>query len=174
MQEKERTRKSKHLSLVLRHDPGSVGITLTEGGWASVSAILLALNLKRHELDEIVRDNNKQRFEYTDDELFIRARQGHTVSVDLGYDPVTPPNMLFHGTSTDYLPKITVEGLKKMLRHHVHLSADINAAVVVAKRRPRPIILTVDARAMSNDGLKFYLTPNGVWLTDYVDPKYIH
>ena len=173
MEEKTLVKKSRHLSKVLRHDPGSVGITLTEGGWASVSAILMALNLKKNELDQIVSDNNKQRFEYNEEGLFIRARQGHTVAVDLGYEEAEPPQYLYHGTSRDLIEKIFDEGLKKMLRHHVHLSPDKETASIVAARRPRPIILTVSSGLMFKSGLKFYLTPNKVWLTDYVAPCYI-
>jgi putative RNA 2'-phosphotransferase len=166
-------RKSKHLSKVLRHDPASVGITLTEAGWASISAILLALNLKMEELNEVVAGNNKNRFEISEDGMFIQARQGHSVKVDLGYPEATPPDVLYHGTSRQTVTVILRDGLKKMLRHHVHMSPDLRTAKVVAARRPDPIVLMVDSKAMFSAGIKFYLTGNGVWLTDYVDPKYI-
>ena len=165
-------KKSRHLSKVLRHDPASAGIMLTEAGWASVTAILQALNLKKEELDQVVAENNKSRFEFSDDGYFIRARQGHSVAVDLGYPESLPPDVLYHGTSKQNLPVIQVQGIKKMLRHHVHMSPDVATAEVVAKRRPAPRVLVVDSKAMSADGIKFYLTGNGVWLTDYVDPKY--
>lgn len=174
MEEKTLVKKSKHLSKVLRHDPASVGIELTEAGWASVSEILLALNLKKSELDQVVAENNKSRFEYTSDGFYIRARQGHSVPVDLGYAESVPPDQLYHGTARQTVNVIKVEGLKRMLRHHVHLSQDLKTAQVVAARRPKPVVLTVDSKSMSSDGIKFYLTGNGVWLTDYVDPKYIH
>lgn len=174
MDERTLVKKSKHLSKVLRHDPASVGIKLMEAGWASVSEILLALNLKKSELDQVVAENNKSRFEYTSDGFYIRARQGHSVAVDLGYAESAPPDQLYHGTSRQTVNVIKIEGLKRMLRHHVHMSPDLKTAQVVAARRPKPVILTVDSKAMSAAGIKFYLTGNGVWLTDYVDPKYIH
>jgi putative RNA 2'-phosphotransferase len=166
-------RKSRHLSKVLRHDPASVGITLTEAGWASVTAILQALGLKKEELDQVVAENNKNRFEFSDDGYFIRARQGHSVDIDLGYPESMPPDVLYHGTSSQNLPDIKVQGIKKMLRHHVHMSPDVATAEMVAKRRPGPRVLVIGSKAMVSDGIKFYLTGNGVWLTDYVDPKYI-
>lgn len=173
MDAKTIVRKSRHLSKVLRHDPASVGITLTEAGWASVTAILQALNLKKEELDQVVAENNKSRFEFSDDGYSIRARQGHSVDVDLGYPESVPPDILYHGTSKQNLPVIKVQGIKKMLRHHVHMSPDVETAEVVAKRRSAPRVLVVDSKAMAAVGIKFYLTGNGVWLTDYVDPKYI-
>jgi len=173
MDDKTLVRKSRHLSKVLRHDPASVGITLTEAGWAPTSAILSALNLKREELDQVVAENNKNRFELSEDGMFIRARQGHSVEVDLGYPEATPPDTLYHGTSRQTIPVIARDGIKKMLRHHVHMSPDLKTAQVVAARRPDPRILIVDSKSMSAAGIKFYLTGNGVWLTDYVNPKYI-
>lgn len=173
MDVKTLVKKSRHLSKVLRHDPASVGITLTEAGWASVTEILKALNLSKEELDQVVAENNKSRFEFSDGGYFIRARQGHSVDVDLGYPELLPPDVLYHGTSKQNLPIIRVQGIKKMLRHHVHLSSDVATAEIVAKRRPDPRVLVVDSKAMTADGIKFYLTGNGVWLTEYVDPKYV-
>lgn len=167
-------KKSKHLSKVLRHDPASAGITLTEAGWAPTADILAYFKLSKEDLDQVVEENNKKRFEYTEDEMFIRARQGHSVEVDLGYPEAVPPDILYHGTSRQAVPNISIEGLKRMLRHHVHLSQDLKTAQVVAARRPKPVVLTIDSKSMSSDGIKFYLTGNEVWLTDYVDPKYIH
>jgi len=173
MDPKTLTKKSRCLSRVLRHDPASVGITLTEAGWVSVGDLLKAMNLRKEELDQIVAENNKSRFEYSENGHHIRARQGHSVDVKLGYPESVPPDFLYHGTSKQNLPLILVHGLKKMQRHHVHLSSDLTTAEMVAKRRPAPRILIVDSKAMVNAGFKFYLTGNGVWLTDYVDPKYI-
>jgi putative RNA 2'-phosphotransferase len=166
-------RKSKHLSSILRHHPEKAGITLTEAGWASVSSLLLSMNLAKEELDQVVAENNKNRFEYSVDGMFIRARQGHSVDVDLGYPEAFPPDILYHGTSRQTVPVILRDGIKKMLRHHVHMSPDVKTAEAVARRRPKPVILTVNSKVMSDSGIKFFLTGNGVWLTDYVDPKYI-
>lgn len=173
MDPKALTKKSRNLSKVLRHDPASVGLTLTEAGWASVADVLKALNLRREELDQIVAENNKSRFEYSENGHHIRARQGHSIDVDLGYPESVPPDVLYHGTAKQNFPVIFGEGIKKMQRHHVHMSPDVATAEMVAKRRPGPRVLVVDSKAMSNAGIKFFLTGNGVWLTDYVDPKYI-
>ena len=127
-------KKSKHLSKVLRHDPASAGITLTEAGWAPTAAILAYFKLSKEDLDQVVEENNKKRFEYTEDGMFIRARQGHSVEVNLGYPEAVPPDILYHGTSRQAVPNISIEGLKKMLRHHVHLSPDLKTAQVVAAR----------------------------------------
>jgi len=173
MDEKTLVKKSRHLSKVLRHEPDSVGITLTEAGWAPISSILSALNLKREELNQVVAENNKNRFEFSENGMFIRARQGHSVEVDLGYPEATPPDTLYHGTSRQTVSVVLRDGIKKMLRHHVHMSPDLETAKVVASRRSDPKILKVDSKSMSAAGIKFYLTGNGVWLTDYVDPKYV-
>ena len=166
-------RRSKHLSLVLRHDPASVGLTLDGAGWADVDKLLPAMKLTREQLEEVVRDNNKKRFEFSPDGAKIRASQGHSVDVDLGYEEQTPPKTLYHGTSKSLLDTLIVEGLKKMQRHHVHLSVDVPTALTVAKRRPgAPMVLEVWADRMHADGHKFYLSTNGVWLTDHVPSKY--
>jgi putative RNA 2'-phosphotransferase len=166
-------RRSKHLSLVLRHEPGSVGLTLDEHGWVDIAKLLPAMNLTRDQLDEVVNKNDKKRFELSLDGLRIRASQGHSVEVDLGYEEKAPPDQLFHGTSTKFLDVIMREGLKPMERHDVHLSADADTAMLVAKRRPPPVILEVASKQMSADGLKFRLSTNGVWLTSHVSPKYL-
>lgn len=168
MDEKTLVKKSKHLSKVLRHDPGSVGLTLDTAGWVSVSALLSAMRLSMEDLEQVVDGNNKKRFEFNEDKTRIRASQGHSVDVDLGYEAKTPPETLFHGTSTDLIPTLYKEGLKKMSRHHVHLSVDFPTAQVVARRRPNPIVITVLAGEMHRKGFEFYLSTNGVWLTDNV------
>src|SRR6476469_5986486 len=119
--------KSKFLSLVLRHEPERVGIRLDESGWVAVDELLEGCRragnrMTLDELKEIVRTNNKQRFAFSDDGTRIRANQGHSVEVELGYEPATPPEVLYHGTAEKHLPGIRREGLIKGARHHVHLS----------------------------------------------------
>jgi putative RNA 2'-phosphotransferase len=164
--------RSKHLSLVLRHDPGSVGLTLDGAGWVEVAKLLPAMKFTRQQLDEVVKENNKKRFEFSSDGLKIRASQGHSVEVDLGYQEQEPPERLYHGTSGDLLKVLLVEGLKPMDRHDVHLSASVEDARAVAKRRRNPVILEILADTMTKDGFKFRLSTNGVWLTEHVPPKY--
>ncbi len=163
--------KSKHLSLVLRHKPESVGLTLDSSGWVRVERLLAAMKWSMQDLEHIVADNNKKRFEFSEDKTKIRACQGHSVDVELGYEPKTPPDILYHGTSRDFLPAIVSSGLQKMKRHHVHLSSDMETASIVAKRRPRPMIFQVAASRMLEH--KFYLSTNGVWLVDHVPFQYL-
>ena len=131
------------------------------------------MHLTREQLDEVVNKNDKKRFELSLDGLRVRASQGHSVDVDLGYEEKTPPDVLYHGTSTKFLDAIMLGGLKPMERHDVHLSATADSAMSVAKRRPPPIILEVASKGMAADGLKFRLSTNGVWLTQHVPSLYL-
>ena len=178
MNEAERTRLSKRMSLVLRHRPGSVGLTLDEHGWVSVDDLLQALSrhgrpVTRPMLDEVVRLNDKRRFALDETGTRIRASQGHSVEVDLQLTPVEPPPVLFHGTVARSLKAILDEGLRPMRRHHVHLSADRVTAGKVGARRGEPVILEIDAAAMASDGHVFLRSANGVWLTAAVPTRYL-
>lgn len=166
-------RTSKRLSHVLRHHPGSVGLTLDEAGWVDVEALLAALRITREELDHVVATDDKQRFAFDDSETRIRASQGHSVAVDLGYAAVTPPAELFHGTVERFLPAILAEGLRPGRRHAVHLSPDVATARAVGARRGRPVVLRVDAAALAADGRALTRSANGVWLVGAVPPRYL-
>ncbi|NYI03326.1 RNA 2'-phosphotransferase [Allostreptomyces psammosilenae] len=175
---KRTVRVSKLLARILRHDPGSVGLRLDPAGWVEVGELLAALRahgtrLSREELDHVVATNDKRRFAYSEDGLRIRASQGHSVAVELGYAPARPPAVLFHGTATRSLPAIWREGLLPMRRQHVHLSADRETAERVGARHGRPVVLLVDAAALTADGRPFWLSANGVWLTDRVPPHHL-
>ncbi len=179
MNEKLKTSISKLLSLVLRHNPESIGIQLDENGWVAVADLLT--QLKAHnkaitfsELEEIVATNNKQRFAFNDDHSCIRANQGHSIEVDMNFEAKQPPHVLYHGTVGDALEAIAAGGLQKMGRQHVHLSADITTAEKVGMRRGKPVILTINSGAMFNNGCVFYQSENGVWLTDNVPVHYIN
>lgn len=168
----------KFLSYVLRHRPDAIGLSLDTSGWVDIEQLLQACQahgkpLTRALLDTIVATDSKRRFAISDDGRRIRACQGHSIGVDLGYEPRTPPETLFHGTVARALPRIRVEGLRKMQRHHVHLSPDAPTARVVGTRRGKPIILRIASGRMHRDGHVFYLTANGVWLTEHVPPDYI-
>lgn len=166
-------RQSRRLSFVLRHDPASAGLTLDSAGWADVRQLLGAMHLTPSHLDWIVETNDKQRFEFNEDKTRIRANHGHSVEVDLRFAPKPPPEDLYHGTSSAFLDAIFRTGLDRRGRHHVHLSADPAAAMAVARRRPRPVVLTIRALHMAEDGHTFYLSTNGVWLTERVPRLYI-
>jgi putative RNA 2'-phosphotransferase len=176
--EKEVIRLSKFLSLVLRHQPEVIGIRLDENGWTDVALLLQQLNLHHTLVDMgtlvyVVETNIKKRFAFNDDRTRIRASQGHSVPVDLGYAPAQPPALLYHGTAVQNVNSILQEGLHKRSRRHVHLSADINTAIKVGQRHGKPQVLKVDAQRMQQDGLVLYLSANGVWLTDAVPARYI-
>jgi putative RNA 2'-phosphotransferase len=166
-------RLSKRLSHVLRHRPDSVGLTLDAAGWVDVDQLLTALGWTRAQLDEVVTRNDKQRFALDGTGTRIRASQGHSVAVELGYAPETPPDVLFHGTVDRFLPAIREQGLRPGNRHAVHLSPDVDTARRVGGRRGRPVVLRVDAAAMAQDGVVFTLSANGVWLVDAVAPRYL-
>ena len=170
---------SKFLSLVLRHRPEKIGITLDENGWVAVSLLIEQCNthgfqLTLDELDEVVETNNKKRFAYSQDGSRIRASQGHSVSVNLDLDKRQPPDILYHGTVADVLPDICYGGLLKMSRQHVHLSPDLGTAKLVGnRRRSQTVILRVEAYRMWKEDYIFYLSANGVWLTDHVPASYV-
>lgn len=170
-------RLSKKMSLALRHRPDRFGLTPDRAGWVPVSELLAALRANRAELDAVVAGNDKQRFAVerdADGTERIRANQGHSIPVDLGLAPATPPERLFHGTSGEVLAAILVEGLRRGRRHHVHLSPDVETARRVGARRGGPVVvLAVDAGAMAADGYLFYRSANGVWLTDAVPAAYL-
>jgi putative RNA 2'-phosphotransferase len=178
LDEKRTVKTSKFLSLVLRHQPEAVGLTLDEGGWVDVDVLLAACAargrpLTRAELDHVVATNNKRRFAYSEDGRRIRASQGHTVQVDLGLAPAVPPDVLFHGTASATLPLILRDGLLPMARQDVHLSADRETAVRVGARHGRPVVLAVDAAGLAAAGQVFRVSANGVWLTGPVPPGWL-
>jgi putative RNA 2'-phosphotransferase len=169
---------SKFLNLVLRHEPGKIGVALVDAGWVDVDELLRAcaahgFSMTRDELDAVVAGSDKQRFAFNEDRSRIRANQGHTVSMDLGYEPATPPAVLYHGTPGKFLEAIHSQGLKKMQRHHVHLSESPHTTLAAAARRGKAVLLRIDAAAMARDGHTFFVTPNRVWLTDAVPPRYL-
>jgi putative RNA 2'-phosphotransferase len=169
---------SKYLSKRLRHQPERLGLTLRPGGWVPVADLLAAcarhnVPLSRAELDEVVARNNKRRFSFDPTGNLIRANQGHSVAVDLQLEPVEPPAVLYHGTGHGAVEPIRREGLRKMARHHVHLSSDRETARAVGARHGRPVVFMVNAAAMHSAGHLFYRSDNGVWLVDHVPPEYL-
>jgi putative RNA 2'-phosphotransferase len=169
---------SKFLSLVLRHKPQEIGLTLDQNGWASVSELLTRLNANGSPvtmdlLEEIVDTNNKKRFAFNEDRTQIRASQGHSIEVDLDLQACEPPALLFHGTAEKNLASILATGLKKQNRQHVHLSDNTDTAKNVGGRHGKPVVLHVNAAQMQKDGFIFFLSANQVWLTDEVPPVYL-
>jgi putative RNA 2'-phosphotransferase len=176
--ERGRSATSRFLTFVLRHRPDAIGIQLDGAGWVEVGILLARCRahgrpISRAELDQLVATSPKRRFALSDDGSRIRASQGHSVDVDLGYEPAEPPEVLFHGSVAAKARAILTAGLQRMKRHHVHLSVDEETAHAVGGRRGRALILVIAAGRMHRDGHVFYLSANGVWLTEAVPPGYI-
>jgi putative RNA 2'-phosphotransferase len=169
---------SKFLSRHLRHAPEDLGLTLEPGGWVGVEDLLAGcaragLTVSRDELNEVVATSDKQRFAFDETGARIRANQGHSTPVDLQLEPRTPPEVLYHGTAEKAVTAILQDGLKRMSRHHVHLSTTVETARAVGARHGNPVILRVDAAGMHRDGVVFYCSENGVWLVEAIEPRYL-
>jgi putative RNA 2'-phosphotransferase len=169
---------SKFLSLVLRHQPEKIGLQLDKRGWADVDQLLQKVSaagrpISREILQKLVAENDKQRFRFSEDGRRIRASQGHSIDIDSGLEARCPPDVLFHGTATRFLPSIREQGLTRQTRLHVHLSQDQQTAVQVGRRHGQPAVLRIDAARMHEHGRPFYLSDNGVWLTESVPSEYI-
>jgi putative RNA 2'-phosphotransferase len=162
---------SHQLSYLLRHAPHRVGLTLEPGGWVPLSPVLAHLHVTREQVARVVAASDKQRFSLEGER--IRANQGHSVPVDLELLPTTPPAVLYHGTFPAALPAIRAAGLKAMNRHHVHLSPDTATATKVGARRGSPVVLIIRAGQMHAAGYLFYVSANGVWLTEHVPPEFV-
>lgn len=176
--DRDDVRRSKLVARVLRHRPGSVGITLDPNGWTDVTDLLAALaahghRITRGDLERVVHRNDKRRFEWDAACDRIRARQGHSVEVDLGLPAADPPDRLYHGTPRRNLASILATGLEPRGRHHVHLSEDADTARRVGARRGDPVILVVDAAAMADQEHRFWRATNGVWLIEHVPPRFL-
>ena len=171
---------SKFISLILRHKPEVIGISLDEHGWADVQEMIRGINaagnhyLDKEFLEEIVRTDEKQRYSFNEDHTLIRANQGHSIPVDVELEQKIPPETLYHGTGEKYVPSIEEQGLIPKSRLYVHLSSDPETARKVGSRHGKPVIYTVDCTAMIEDGYVFYLSANNVWLTKRVPVKYLH
>ena len=166
--------RSKYLSLILRHNPDAGSVVLDTEGWANVKDLVHNAGFTRKELDEIVDKDNKQRYSYDETKQRIRANQGHSLSeVQIKFDEVVPPEFLYHGTVQKYVNSIMKTGLKKQTRNYLHLSKDVETATNVGARRGEPIILKIQSLKMYNDGYKFFISKNNVYLIEEVPSKYI-
>ena len=120
---KDLIKKGKHLSFLLRHD---TEYKFDEHGYREVSDLINNHSYTKQELEEIVETNDKKRYEFNSNHTKIRARQGHSIEINVDLKEATPPDSLYHGTATRFLESIFKEGLKKMNRNHVHLSENVN------------------------------------------------
>jgi putative RNA 2'-phosphotransferase len=176
--DKQITHISKFLSLVLRHQPETIGIQLDRSGWTDIDELIEKANsygvkFDREILNHIVATNSKKRFAFNNTFDKIRASQGHSVEIELGYTNQKPPEILFHGTGEKSVQSILDTGLEKRNRQHVHLSSDFDTAVKVGQRHGKPFVFKVLAERMYNDNFQFFISDNGVWLTDHVPTKYL-
>lgn len=169
---------SKFLSLVLRHDPAIVGLSLEAGGWVDVDKLIdgakrAGVSLDLASLRQVVDRSEKKRFTLSEDGRRIKANYGHSIAVDLGLQPSIPPDILFHGTARHLLDSIRAEGVLRGGRRYVHLSGDETTAVAVGQRHGEPAVLAIHARLMHEDGFEFFLSESGIWLTRSVPPHYV-
>ena len=172
------TNLSRYMSLILRHKPEVIGITLDEHGWASVNDLICGIEknnpgFNMDILEQIVRTDSKQRYSFNDDKSLIRANQGHSVNVDVELKEKEPPEYLYHGTGEKYVKSINQDGLIHKSRLYVHLSKDIKTSENVGKRHGKEVVYRINSGQMYRDGYKFYLSENGIWLTKEVPIKYL-
>lgn len=166
---------SRFMSLILRHKPETIGISIDEHGWANVDELIEGIAKTREFnmdiLEEVVKTDNKQRYSFNEDKTLIRANQGHSIPVDVELDEVEPPAELWHGTGEKYVESIDKMGLIPKSRLYVHLSKDSDTAINVGRRHGKPVLYTVKTGDMFKDGYKFFLSKNGVWLTKGVPDR---
>jgi putative RNA 2'-phosphotransferase len=178
LSETDNRRISKFLSYVLRHHPELIAIELDENGWTDINLLIekagvFGVKFDRKTLAFIVATNNKKRFAFNDNLTRIRASQGHSLHIDLDYEPQKPPAFLYHGTSINAVNSILATGIQKRSRKHVHLSSDVETAVNVGSRHGKPFVFTVLSEEMFHQGHQFFLSDNGIWLTDYIPAIYL-
>ena len=167
---------SKYLSYLLRHKPEAIALELDSEGWAAISELITKtkqFKLTREIIELVVETDDKQRFRISDDGKKIRANQGHSIEVDLGLSPISPPDFLWHGTAQRFLESIMEIGLVKKNRHHVHLTESVAVAKAVGSRYGKPVILKIAAQEMHQNGYEFFKTVNNVWLVDKALPEFI-
>lgn len=176
---KQKEKTSRFISMILRHRPEAVGISLDAHGWADVQALISGINrsgghtIDMEILEEIVRTDEKQRYSFNNDHTKIRANQGHSIPVDVELEEKNPPDLLWHGTGEKYVPSIDARGLIPKGRLYVHLSSDRETARKVGGRHGKPVIYEIDCRKMKEDGYRFFLSANHIWLTKEVPAQYL-
>ena len=167
---------SKYLSFILRHKPDSIGLELSDEGWANIEELITRtkkFKLTKESIQIVVDTNDKKRFLISNDGQRIKANQGHSIQVELELESIIPPDILLHGTAERFIESIFKEGLNKQQRHHVHLSETQKTALNVGSRYGKPVLLKVDSKQMHEDGFEFFKTENDVWLVDCVPVKYL-
>jgi len=168
---------SKFIALILRHKPEVIGIKLDEHGWANVDELIAGIaktrTFDKAMLEEIVRTDSKQRYSLNEDKALIMANQGHSIPVDVELPEKEAPEYLWHGTWEKHVESIDSQGLPPKSRLYVHLSKDIETAMAVGKLHGKPVVHQVSSGQMQREGITFFLSANGVWLTKKVPAKYL-
>lgn len=170
---------SKFLSLILRHNPSVVGLELDPEGWVDTKQLIDAINrTPNHSIDmellqHIVAHNNKNRFGFNQDQTRIRANQGHSLDINLGYDPIQPPEYLYHRANTQSVQKFLTHGIQSKHKKHAYMGASPQEAHKFGHWRGQPVLLRIHAQRMHQDGFQFYHSQSGIWLTEKIPPKYI-
>lgn len=162
--------KSKRLAFLLRHDR-TYDFDLC--GWRAVEELVSNHGFSSTELYSIVATDLKGRYELSPDRSLIRARWGHSIPVEFGDECSKVPDTLYHGTADIYLHCILKDGVKRKDRQFVHLTDDIILAMETGKRHGNPVILTVNAKKMKEDGFQFWKRGEKIWLTKAVAPQYL-
>ena len=164
---------SRYISLILRHKPETIGITLDEHGYANVNELIKGVNIDFTTFEKIVKEDSKGRYSFNEDKTKIRANQGHSIDVDVELEVKTPPDILYHGTATKYEKSINSIGLQPKTRLYVHMTEDLEVAKITGMRHGKLIVYQIDAKKMNDDGILFYKSVNNVWLTKDVETKYL-
>lgn len=170
---------SKEVSYALRHAPWEYELELDRQGWVDINQLLYSLReskewqgLNEQDLYTMVEKSDKKRHEVFDGR--IRALYGHSIPQKIVKEPEAPPEILYHGTARRLIQEIKEKGLLPQNRQYVHLSVDTETAFQVGKRRDdKPIMLKIHALEAWNNGLKFYLGNEKVWLAEFVPSKYL-
>ena len=174
------TKLSKEISYALRHDPEAYDLKPDGQGRVRIPHLIAALRknvrwqgVSEDDIKFIIEHSDKKRFEISDG--MIRALYGHSTPLKIERQPLTPPEILYHGTARRFLDGIFENGLLPGGRQYVHLSADKETALQVGKRRDRkPILLEIEAGRAWADGILFYRGNDMVWLSGQIPSRYIH
>ncbi|MHA1676210.1 MAG: RNA 2'-phosphotransferase, partial [Candidatus Njordarchaeales archaeon] len=171
-------RLSKFLSLLLRHKPEILNLLIDKEGFVKLRDLVRKIRkikgfhwVTESDVINLVKNDKKGRFELKtiNNEFYIRAIYGHSakLQVNIKYEEAKPEEVskLYHGTNSKVLPWILREGLKPMARKFVHLSKDLNDAIITAKRRKgKTVILEIKARDFLDAGGKIWKANEQIYL----------
>lgn len=168
---------SKYLSYILRHGAQKEQFQIDSEGFISVDEIIKRKGYNLDQIKFVVENNDKKRFylKEVEGKYFIRANQGHTVVVEnLELKPILDPKEIpvaVHGTNFNAWEQIKIKGLSRMSRNHIHLASGEfgDPGVISGVRKSAKIMVFIDTAKAMNAGMKFFLSTNGVILTEGFD-----